>query len=297
MAIKFSKGVKLMLIAGFSFAWMNVCVKFIGYVPVFEVILFRAGITLFISYLVLKKRKVNPWGTHHKFLIARGLFGAGGLVCFFYTLQHMALANAIVIHYLSPIFTTLIAMLFLKEKVRVIQWLSFAISFTGVVMVKGFSNVSTFDFMAGILGAFFTGLAYNAIRNMKDKEDADVIIFYQPLVAMPLVIGYFILFPEDLIMPHRALDWIFLIATGIFTQIGQYFITRAYQADTAARVSSVSYVGIIWGVLMGKFIFHDKYPADVLTGMAVVLAGIILNLNALRFTKALKSFRQLLADD
>ncbi|MES2618516.1 MAG: DMT family transporter [Bacteroidota bacterium] len=297
MAIKISKGVKLMLIAGFSFAWMNACVKFIGYIPVFEVILFRAGITLVISYLILKKKKVNPWGTHHKFLIARGLFGAGGLVCFFYTLQQMALANAIVIHYLSPIFTTLIAMFFLNEKVRVIQWLSFAISFTGVVMVKGFSNVSTFDFMAGILGALFTGLAYNAIRNMKDKEDADVIIFYQPLVALPLVIIYFFIFPEHLIMPKRALDWFFLIATGIFTQIGQYYITRAYQADTAARVSSVSYVGIIWGVLMGKFIFDDSYPADVLIGMAVVLLGIILNLNALKFTNKLKSLKQLLADD
>src|SRR6478735_1867356 len=113
-----------MLIAGFSFAWMNACVKSIGYIPVVEVILFRAGITLVISYFILKKKKVNPWGTHHKFLIARGLFGAGGLVCFFYTLQQMALANAIVIHYLSPIFTTLIAMFFLNEKVRVIQWLS-----------------------------------------------------------------------------------------------------------------------------------------------------------------------------
>lgn len=293
MKIKFSHGVRLMLIAGFSFAWMNACVKYISHIPIFEIILFRAGITLLLSYIILKRKKVSILGTHHRYLFARGLFGALGLVCYLYTLQQMALANAIIIHYLSPIFTTLIALLFLNEPVRKVQWLSFIISFTGVIMVKGFSNVNTFDFLVGIGGALFTGLAYNAIRNMKEKEDADVIVFYQPMVAFPLVLIYAFVFPGQFVMP-LGMDWFFLIATGVFTQVGQFFITRAYQADTAARISSVSYVGILWAVLMGKFLFGDKYPADVLFGMLVVLSGIILNLNALKFSKRLASIKQYL---
>ncbi len=293
MKIKLSQGVKLMLIAGFSFAWMNACVKYISHIPIFEIILFRAGITLLISYIILKRKKVYPWGTHHRFLIARGLFGGIGLVCYLYTLQHMALANAIIIHYLSPIFTTLIALAFLNERVRVVQWFSFILSFAGVVMVKGFSNVGTFDFLMGITGALMTGLAYNAIRNMKGKEDADVIVFYQPMVAFPLVVIYALVFPGQFVMPV-GMDWFYLIATGVFTQIGQFFITRAYQADTAARVSSVSYVGILWAVLMGKLLFHDSYPADVLLGILVVLSGILLNLNALRFSNRLMSIKQYL---
>lgn len=267
-----------MLVAGFSFAWMNVCVKYIPHIPIIEIILARALITITISYAILKKRKIYPWGHHHRFLIARGVFGALGLVCYFYTLQQMALANAIVIHYVSPIFTAIIALLFLKEKVRVVQWLSFIVTFIGVIMVKGFANVNAFDFFIGILGALFTGLAYNAIRNMKDKEDADVIVFYQPMVALALVLIYYIIFPYKLIMPI-GLDWLFLIGTGIFTQIGQYYITRAYQKDTAARISSVSYVGIIWAVIFGKFLFHDSYTIDILLGMAVVIIGVIINLN------------------
>ena len=273
-----------MLIASLGFAWMNASVKYISHIPVFEVILFRSIITLGISYAILKKRKINPWGTHHKFLIARGVFGAGGLICYFYTIQHMHLANAIVIHYLSPIFTTLIAMLFLKEKVRIIQWLSFAVSFTGVLMVKGFANIEPFDFLMGVMGAMLSGFAYNAIRNMKDKEDADVIIFYHPLISLPIV------------MPKGS-DWLFLIGTGIFTQIGQYFITRAYQQDTAARISSVSYIGIIWGVLMGKFLFDDTYPTTVLLGMTVVLSGVLLNLNALHVRKMADKIKALFVGD
>lgn len=285
-----------MLIASLGFAWMNASVKYIRHIPVFEVILFRAIITLLISYAVLKKRQVKPWGTHHKFLIARGLFGAGGLICYFYTLQHMQLANAIVIHYLSPIFTTLIAMMFLNEKVRIIQWFSFAVSFTGVLMVKGFANIAPIDFIIGVCGAMLSGFAYNAIRNMKDKEDADVIVFYHPLISLPIVIGYLVIFPQDFVMPHGT-DWIFLIGTGVFTQVGQYFITRAYQQDTAARISSVSYIGIIWGVLMGKFLFDDSYPPSVLLGMTVVLGGVLINLNALRVRKIADKIKNLFVGD
>jgi drug/metabolite transporter (DMT)-like permease len=270
-----------MLIASISFAWMNACVKYIDHIPIVEIIFIRATVTLIISYLILKKKGINPWGNHHNFLIARGFFGALGLLCYFYTLQQMALANAIVIHYLSPLFTTIIALLFLKESVRIIQWISFAVSITGVLMVKGFSNVTTFDFAIGVAGAFFTGLAYNAIRNMKGKEDADVIIFYQPLIALPFILLIMIIFPYQIKFP-KAMDWFFLIGTGIFTQIGQYYITRAYQADSAARISSVSYIGIIWAVFIGKFLFNDSYPISVLTGMLIVLIGVFINLNALK---------------
>ncbi|MEZ4805612.1 MAG: DMT family transporter [Bacteroidia bacterium] len=280
----FSPGVRLMLIASVAFALMNVSVKKIGHIPVFEVILFRSLITLILSYAILRKKKVRPWGTHHSFLIARGVFGSVGLICYFYTLQHIELANAIVIHYLSPIFTTLIALMFLKERVRTIQWIAFTVSFSGVIMVKGFANVETLDFIIGVIGAVFSGLAYNAIRNMKGKEDADVIVFYHPLISLPIVGMYFVIFPQEMVMPQNW-DWLYLLGTGVFTQIGQIYITRAYQMDTAARISSVSYIGIFWGVMMGTFIFGDHYQLSVLFGMSIVLLGVFINLNDLKVRK------------
>jgi len=201
------------------------------------------------------------------------------------------LANAIVIHYLSPIFTTLIASFYFREKVKGMQWIAFAISFLGIVLIKGFSKIEPFDFVVGIAGAFFSGLAYNAIRSMKDKEDADVIIFYHPLVSLPVVILYLLIFPGTLVMPQGA-DWIFLISTAIFTQVGQYCMTRAYQHDTAARISSISYIGMIWAVLFGKFLFHDSYSASVLSSMLLVVGGVILNLNLENIKRAYKRFTQ-----
>ncbi|MBC7425934.1 MAG: DMT family transporter, partial [Bacteroidia bacterium] len=257
---------------------------------VYEIILARAILTLIISYLTLRKNHTYPWGNNKKFLIARGFFGGMGLIFYFYTLQHMELANALVIHYLSPIFTTIIALLFLKEKVRNLQWACFALSLCGVIMVKGFGGVSTMDFLAGVAGAAFTGFAYNAIRNMSATEDANVIIFYHPLISLPIALLCFFLFPANLVMPSGQ-DWIFLLLTGIFTQIGQYFITRAYQADTAARVSSVSYAGIIWGIGFGSILFGDTYSILVIIGMLVTLAGVFLNLNVNKLSNVIERFR------
>lgn len=221
------------------------------------------------------------------FLILRGFFGGCGLICYFYTLQNMEIANAIVIHYLSPIFTTVIAIFVFSERVKFIQWISFGISFMGVIAVKGFAKVETLDFAIGILGALFTGFAYNAIKNMKNKEESDVIIFYHPLVTLPLTLIYFFIFPQPLVIPN-IVELLLLFATGICTQIGQYFITRAYQIEDAAKISSVTYIGIIWGVLIGKFMFNDHYSASVLFGMLLVIAGVLLNLNNQKIYNFLK---------
>ena len=280
-SIKISKGVKMMLIASVAFALMNFSVKSITHIPVFEVILARVAISFIISYATVKYKGIYPWGNNKINLVARGLFGACGLIAYYYTLQHMALANAIVIHYLSPIFTTIIALMFLGERIKGIQWIAFAISFTGVVMVKGFANVNGFDFLMGILGALFTGLAYNAIRNMKHQEHADVIVLYHPVITFPIVLIYSLFFPQDWVMP-LGMDWVYLVGTGVFTQLGQYFMTRAYQNDTAASVSSVSYIGIIWAVLLGITCFNDHYSLSVMMGIGLVLLGVLVNLNANR---------------
>jgi len=78
------------------------------------------------------------------------------------------------------------------------------------------------------------------------------------------------------------LQYGWLIATGVTTQIGQFFMTRAYQEDLASRVSAVSYVGILWGAAAGLLIFDEHYVWLQYTGMLLVVLGVILNINAQR---------------
>ncbi len=269
-----SPGVRYMLIASLVFSIMNVCVKMVSHIPAIEVVFFRALISLIISYWILRKRKVSVWGNNKKVLILRGVVGSISLVMLFSTFQNMPLASAVLLHYLSPIFTAVLALLVLKEKIYKVQFFFFAVCFAGIFMIKGFdSRVETLYFLLGIGAAFLAACAYTSIRVLKDSEDPLVIVFYFPLVALPFA-GILSIFYWE--MP-QGWDWLWLLSIGILTQIAQVFLTKAYQAEAAASVASINYIGIIYALLFGFFIFEELYPFQTFFGMLLVVIGVVLN--------------------
>jgi drug/metabolite transporter (DMT)-like permease len=272
----------MMLLASFSFGLMNVCVKMVKDIPVAETVFFRAVVQIVLGYLTLLQLGVSPMGKNKVLLLQRGFYGSVGLICYFYTLQHMPLGNAIIIHYLAPVLTTILAIRMAGEKVISIQWLFFTLAFAGVIVVNGAGQqVPLIPMLAGLGGALFSALAYNTIKKLKGVEDPNVVVLYFPMVSVPIALSYFLFRPADWVWPEGA-QWLWLIATGITTQIGQFFMTRAYQEDLASRVSAVSYVGVLWGAGAGLLIFDEHYQALQYIGMAMVIGGVILNINAQR---------------
>ena len=264
-----------MLLAGIFFAMMNVSVKYIPHIPAIEIILFRSIFSLIFSYLVLKKQGIFVFGNNKKLLIIRGVVGSIGLITFFYTLQKIPLASAVTMQYLSPIFTSILGIFLLKERVRPIQFLFFAISFAGVMVLQGFdSRVNLFYAGIGIISALFSGLAYNVIRKLKNTEHPLVIIFYFPLVTLPFaaVASYF-----GWVQP-QGYDWVILLWIGICTQSAQYFMTLAYQNSNVAKVANLSYLGIIYALIFGLILFGETFQILSYVGMGLVLMGILLNL-------------------
>lgn len=275
--MKVSRGVWLMLMASLSFGLMNVSVKFVHHMPVSEIVFFRAVVQIVLSISILFQLKQSPWGKNPSLLALRGLFGSIGLFCYFYTLQVMPLGNAIVIHYLSPILTTLVAVALGDEKNHPLSYLFFGLCMLGVVVVNGVSkDVTWAGILAGLGGALFSAFAYNTIRRLKDLENPNVVVFYFPLITLPLslLVGYFY---DDAWRWPVDTEWIWLIMTGVTTQLGQFFMTRAYQSDKASNVSAISYAGILWGAGFGVFLFNESYQWLQFVGMGMVLLGMLLN--------------------
>jgi drug/metabolite transporter (DMT)-like permease len=272
----------MMLVASFAFGLMNISVKMVKELPVAETVFFRALVQIVLGYVTILKLGVSPLGKNKMLLLQRGFYGSVGLLCYFYTLQHMPLGNAIIIHYLAPVLTTILAIWMAREKVIPIQWLFFGFTFLGVVVVNGAGfHVPLIPMLAGFGGAFFSALAYNTIKKLKGVEDPNVVVLYFPLVSVPISLAYFMFKPNEWIWPE-GMQWFWLIATGVTTQVGQFFMTRAYQEDLASRVSAVSYVGILWGAGAGLLVFGESYNFLQYVGMAMVIAGVILNINAHR---------------
>ncbi len=269
-----SKGVRLMLAASFTFALMNVFVKAVPHIPAVEIILFRSVISLVISVFMLQKQKVSVWGNNKPILIARGVVGAIALLIFFELLQQIPLATSSSLAYLAPIFTTIIGIFLVGEKVKPIQWLFFLISFGGVLIIQGFdSRIEIIHLIMGITTSFFMGLAYGFIRKLKTSEHPLVIIFYFPLVMLPIsAIWSGIVW----VMPS-GIDWFYLIMVGILTQIAQFFMTKSYQSEELSKVSIVNYVGIVFSLSFGWIFFDEFFNIMTFLGMALVLAGVIAN--------------------
>ncbi len=270
----------MMLIASFSFGIMNISVKMTPELSAPEMVFFRSLVQILIGYLTLLKLGISPLGKNKALLAQRGLFGSFGLLCYFYTLHHMPLGNAIIVHYLAPVLTTILAIWMAGEKVIKVQWLFFAFTFLGVIIVNGSGfKVPLVPLIAGLGGALFSALAYNTIKKLKGVEDPNVVVLYFPLISVPIALSYFLVKPGDWIWP-QGWQWMWIVITGISTQIGQFFMTRAYQEDLASRVSAVSYAGILWGASAGLFIFDEKYTFLQYIGMGMVILGVILNINA-----------------
>lgn len=195
----------------------------------------------------------------------------------------MNLASAVVLQYTSPIFTILIALVLLGEKVLKIQWFAFLICISGLLMVRQFGHIDPLYFLLGICSAVFSGAAYNVIRKLKTSESANLIVFYFPLVTLPVSI-IVLLISGSLTSP----SWInifWILVMGITTQIAQYAMTKAYQKDTAARISSISYTGLGYALFFGLVLFNEKPNHLEMIGFGIIVIGVLINIYADKINK------------
>ncbi len=268
------RGVIFMLLATFVFALMTVFVKLLPNIPVLEIIFFRAIFSIVVCLYSLLKARIPIFGNNKTILIIRGLAGVTALSMNYYLIQVVPLAAASTLTYLAPIFTTILGIFFVKEKVRPLQFLFFALSFSGILVIQGFDNrISLFHLVLGISTSMVMGLAYNCVRKLSTTEHPLVIMFYFPLLCLP-VTGLWIVF--NWTMPLGR-EWVYLAMVGLTSQVAQYYLTRAYQIAEIATVSIVSYTSIIYTITLGLIIFGESFNSMTYLGMALVCAGVIIN--------------------
>jgi len=269
------RGILFFLIATTSFTVVNVLVKKLGgSLPVHELVFFRSIFSLVYCLFYLRIKGINPLGNNQKWLAVRGVFGTGALLLFFYTLVNMPLASATTIQYLSPIFTIILAIFINGQKVKPWQWLFFSIAFIGVVLIKGFdARISVGLFLIAIAAAVGSGIAYNAVIKCKETEHPMVTVFWFPLIATPIV-GVWCFFDWQ---TPQGIEWVYVLAMGVFTQIAQWFMTLGLQTDLASRVTPVNYIGSIYAVAIGYWMFNEVLGFWALIGIGLVLAGVLGN--------------------
>ena len=269
-----SEGVRSMFLSTIAFALANVFVKQVGHLPTMEIVFFRCALGVIFCYVGLRKANADWRGSNRTLLLMRGLFGTTALYLFFVTVQNIPLASAMTIQYLSPIFTAIIAIFLLKETVKIAQWFFYALAFAGVLFIGQFDlRVSLFFLALGIVSAFCSGVAYNLVRTLRMREHPLTVVLHFQLVGF--IAGFiFTIFNWQ---TPRGWDWLYLFLIGVFSQLGQIFLTNALQKERAASVAIVNYTGLIYGLLIGWFVFGEAQTLESLAGMILVVGGVVLS--------------------
>lgn len=264
--------------AAFFFSLMSLLVKSAGRrLPAQEMVLARAVIGTALSWYWLRARGVSPWGNRKGLLLARGVLGFGALSAFFFALTRLPLADATVIQYTNPVFTAVLAAVFLSERIARRDVGLVLLSLAGVVLMTrpGFlfggleQRLDPVAVGIALAGAVLSGGAYVTVRELGRTEDPVVIVFWFALVATA---GSVPATAVQGLMPTPT-EWLVLVAIGVLTQIAQVFLTRGLREERAGRAMAVGYMQIVFAAVWGA-LFFAEYP-DVwgLTGALLIVIG------------------------
>ncbi|MAR06819.1 MAG: EamA family transporter [Cyanobium sp. NAT70] len=263
---------------------MTVCVKQIGgRLPVAEIVLVRALISVLLTAIGLRIAGISPWGQRKGLLLLRGLCGSIALLCFFQAISDLPLASATVLQYTYPTFTALAAWLFLGEQLRRSIVLAVVLGWIGITLVvqpswltQGLQGLPLLAVLIALGGALFTALAYVCVRRLSTTEHPLVIILYFPMLSIPLTLPAAI---QQGSWP-TSMEWLWLIGVGVFTQLGQIWVTQALSTLPAARATSINYVQVIFAAMWGWFIFEERLNHWVISGGALVLVSTLMSLSS-----------------
>ncbi len=266
-----------MLAAAAAFAGLGAAVKVAAVHLSPEVIVFVrsvVGLALSLPWLLrhglggLSTRR--PWGH-----LARGLFGVGAMYTFFYAIDHLTLAEAVLLSYTTPLFLPLFAWLWLREPVGGRLVLAVVVGFVGVYGLldpqgTGWRPAAWVGLASGALAA----LAMVAVRALSDSEPPWRVVFYFALVS-------------TVVSAPAAWWWqgqwagsavLWAVVAGVLATAGQYGVTQAYRHAPAAVVAPFSYATVLFALMLGWLLWHELPPVTAWVGGALVVAAGILAL-------------------
>ncbi len=272
--MKLSRGVSYMAASALGFSAMSVLVKLASQrLPTGEIVLARGVVTLVVSYAMVVRADLHPWGTNKRGLVFRGLLGFGGLTFYYLALAHLPLADATTIQNTTPLLTAVLAWWILKEPIGWSTAFALACGIGGVLLIVHPSGAGLDPLGVGVALAAATtsAFAYVTVRQLARTEKPLVIVFYFPLIATPLAIPWAV---ATWVTP-QPIDWLLLVAIGLATQVGQVFLTMGLALERAAKATSVGYLQVAFAMAWQWAVFGDAPTVWTIGGASLIVAGTI----------------------
>jgi len=262
----------LMLGSTMAFGLMAVAIRYATrYVPTQEVAFFRNAFGLLALLPMLLRPGHAPLKTRQlpRYFV-RSAIGLGSMLCAFWALGHLPLAQAVSLSYSTPLFVTIAAVLWLGETVRVRRWAAVVVGFIGVLVIV---RPGTAGFTAGSLvavaAAVLSSLVAIQIKQLTRIDSADTVVLYTyvfwvPLSLVPAVFVW--------VWPTGT-AWLWLLATGVLGTIGQLLWTRALRLGEVSALTPISFLQLPLVTLFGWLLFNETVDRWTIIGAGIILAA------------------------
>ncbi len=272
-----TKGIIYIIVSAFFFALMGLFVKLSGDLPIIQKSFFRNAVAMVFAFVVITKNHSweLPKGKNISYVLIRAVAGTLGIICNFYAVSKINLADASMLNKLSPFFAVVFSIFILKEKANWKQFLAVTLAFIGALFVMK----PTFSFeglpaLLGFIGGLMAGLAYTYVRKLTQNGfKGPLIVFYFSMFSCVVTLPWLIL---DF-TPMSPLQWLYLILAGLSASGGQFFITAAYSKAPAKEISVYDYSQIIFTTLLSLIAFGDLPDLLSFVGYGIIISAAVFN--------------------
>ena len=253
---------------------MYAIVKYLKEFSVYQIIFFRAIVTLAFTIPFILINKIKILGNNKSILFLRSFFGLISMIFFFQSIKYLDLGISVSIRYTSPIFATIFAIFLLKETIKKVQWVFIIISFIGVVVIniEGL-EIDLIGFLCALISAISLGLVFVVTSKIGKTENPLVIVSYFMFSALVFT-G---LMSIDKWVTPSLLELILLLVSGGLGFTGVLYLTKSFQNGKVNAIAPIKYLEVIFTIIFGIYFFGETYTGYSLLGIFLILIGVILN--------------------
>lgn len=262
-----------MVVTGLLFVGVTAMVKLVGpRLPAAESAFLRYCFGLVLMAPALLRLLQQPMSRRQLGLFSlRGAAHTGGVVLWFYAMARIPIADVTAMNYMSPVYVTLGAALFLGETFALRRVMAVLMALVGALIIlrPGFREIST-GHLGMVFAAMFFGVSYLLAKKLSDEASAGRLV---AMLSLTVTIGLAPLALSQWVWP-TAQELAFLAVVAVFATLGHYTMTLAFRAAPVSVTQPVTFLQLLWAVLLGVVAFGEPLDPFVALGGFVIVASI-----------------------
>lgn len=269
-----AKGIAWMMVSGFLFIGVTGIVRHLGsdlsaYQAAFLRYVFGLAIMAPVLIRILRQAGLHPRLPQKAgFHILRGLVHGTGVMLWFYAMARIPIAEVTALGYTAPIWTTIMAVVFLREKIAMRRIAAVVIGFVGVIVIlrPGLQEVSIGQ-LAQLLAAPLFAVSFICAKKLTETcSNGEIVASLSILVTLtllpPAIATWRTPTPDELL-------WLFI--TAALATAGHYALAQAFRRTEITITQPVTFLQLVWATLLGYFVFGEEPDIWTWVGAGVVV--------------------------